>query len=409
MEHWRDNQGPPDGLATRLRYFTCFLARNGDLFARCLCHQHAVIEDGNQAEPHADHARRIGTGGIMNASKLSTLGGGSHQLLVDTEDLRLFTIEHRLEAERKAEVARADIDAADAGHVQNSVNIVDRLLRLDHRDHQHFVIGDRLVRARLAIGGGADRAGAALALGRIQAIAYQGPGFGLRVDHRADHAPGAAVQNLADDAGLVPGNPHQWRDRVPVHRLEALHHRLIVLHAVLDVDGHAVPAALRHYLGREAGRDGEPGVHASLARFQTRLEFVHHVFLGLVNTGVSAGLPAKCARRLSTVRSPMALRVSCVALATCGCSTTWSMPNSASGTWGSDSNTSRPAAPRLPSASALTSACSSTTDPRATLISVPSGPRALSTSALTMWCVAAPPGQITISTSQSRAISVRLA
>ena len=75
--------------------------------------------------------------------------------------------------------------------------------------------------------------------------------------------------------------------------------------------------------------------------------------------------------------------MACVALPTCGCSTTWSMANSASGTLGSDSNTSRPAAPRLPSARALTRAASSTTEPRATLISVPLCPSAARTSALT--------------------------
>jgi hypothetical protein len=39
---------------------------------------------------------------------------------------------------------------------------------------------------------------------------------------------------------------------------------------------------------------------------------------------------------------------------------------------------------------------------------MPSGPSALSTSALTRFFVAAPPGVITISTSASRAMSVRL-
>ena len=59
--------------------------------------------------------------------------------------------------------------------------------------------------------------------------------FLRRVDHRADHAIGAAVEHLADDAGLVPGHAHHRRHRMLVHRLEALHHGEIVLHAVLHV------------------------------------------------------------------------------------------------------------------------------------------------------------------------------
>ena len=60
------------------------------------------------------------------------------------------------------------------------------------------------------------------------------------------------------------------------HGLEALHHRLVVLHAVLHIDGDAVPAALRHHFGREAGRDGEPAIDGGLARFQSLLELVRH-------------------------------------------------------------------------------------------------------------------------------------
>ena len=152
-----------------------------------------------------------------------------------------------------------------------------RLLGLDHRDHQHFVVGDLLVVAGLAVHRGADRAVAALALRRIQAIGDQCLGFGLGVHHRADHAPGAAVQHLADDARLIPRHAHQRRDRVRLHRLEALHHGLVVLHAVLHVHGHAVPAALRHHLGGEAGGNGEPAVDAGLAGREARLEFVGHL------------------------------------------------------------------------------------------------------------------------------------
>ena len=90
-------------------------------------------------------------------------------------------------------------------------------------------------------------------------------GLFLGVDHRADHAIGAGVQHLADDAGLIPGHPHHRRHRMRLHRLETVHHGLVVLHAVLHVDGDAVEAALRDDLGGKTRRDRQPGVDHGLA------------------------------------------------------------------------------------------------------------------------------------------------
>nr|ACR34668.1 unknown [Zea mays] len=95
----------------------------------------------------------------------------------------------------------------------------------------------------------------------------------------------------------------------------------------------------------------------------------------------------------------MALRVSLVPLPTWGSSTTLSIPRSASGTLGSSSNTSSPAPPSRPSASAATISRSSTCGPRPTLISTPLGPSASITSRLTMWRVCAFSGHATTSTS----------
>ena len=103
----------------------------------------------------------------------------------------------------------------------------------------------------------------------------------------------------------------------------------------------------------------------------------------------------------------MALRVTTEAEPICGSSTTFCMAFSSSGTFGSLANTSSPAARMVPDFSAATSAGSSTTEPRATLISTPRGPSAFSTSALIIFAVAAPPGTITISVSTAFAISIR--
>src|ERR1700737_114317 len=66
-------------------------------------------------------------------------------------------------------------------------------------------------------------------------------------------------------------------------------------------------------------------------------------------TAVFSSSPAKCAARLAKTNSPMASRVSTVALARCGCSTTLSSPQGALGTFGSSAKTSSPAPPKRPS------------------------------------------------------------
>src|SRR5262249_30448422 len=79
----------------------------------------------------------------------------------------------------------------------------------------------------------------------------------------------------------------------------------------------------------------------------------------------------------------MAVRVSTVALPWCGCTITLGSFSSSGDGLGSLSNTSRAAWPRRPSARALMSAGSSTTLPRATLMSVPFRPSASITPAQT--------------------------
>src|SRR5918995_898060 len=250
---------------------------------RSHCHQARIVGDGHEMEAHADRPRGVACRAVVDAGEQAALLGGGDELLVDFQDLRLLAVELGHQAERQAEIARADIDAADARHLADGVDVVDRLLGLDHGNDQHFVVGRRLVGRGRAVGAGADRAVAALALGRIERIGDQRLGFGDVVHHRADHAPGAAVQDLADDAGLVPWHAHQRCHRMLVHRLEAGDHRMIVLHAVLHVEGDAVPAALRHGLGREAAGDGEPCVDAGLALFEALFQRV-----GRVHDGVSS-------------------------------------------------------------------------------------------------------------------------
>ena len=75
--------------------------------------------------------------------------------------------------------------------------------------------------------------------------------------------------------------------------------------------------------------------------------------------------PVNAAMQFSAASTAMRRRVATEALATCGASTTLSNCISSGCTRGSNSNTSRPAAAILPVFKASTSACSSTTGPRA--------------------------------------------
>src|SRR5438552_8176316 len=142
-----------------------FLAGLGDGRARRHGHQARIVGDGDEAKTLADHLGGVARRTVVDAGEQVAFLDGGQKLVVDRQDLRFVAIELGHQAERQAEVAGADIDAADARHVEDGVDIVDRLLGFDHRDDQHLVVGRRLVGRRLAVGAGADRTVAALALG----------------------------------------------------------------------------------------------------------------------------------------------------------------------------------------------------------------------------------------------------
>ena len=106
---------------------------------------------------------------------------------------------------------------------------------------------------------------------------------GIDVGHRLGGEQGLAQRFDVGDVGTRGAQPgcdadtdaDQRRHRMRLHRLEALDHRLIVLHAVLHVDGNAIPAAARHDFRREAAWDRQPAVDAGLARLQPPLQHVY--------------------------------------------------------------------------------------------------------------------------------------
>src|SRR6185436_6403529 len=134
-----------------------FLAGLGDGGAGSHGHQAGIVGDGHELEALADDLGGIARRGVMDAGELAALLHRGDELVVDRQHLRLVAVELGHQAERQAEVGGADIDAADARHVEDGVDVVDRLLGLDHGDDQHLVIGRRLVGGGRAVGAGADR------------------------------------------------------------------------------------------------------------------------------------------------------------------------------------------------------------------------------------------------------------
>src|ERR1700722_180312 len=214
-------------------------------------HQAALVRDRHELEAHVDGAYRAFGAGAVDAGMEAALAAFLHDLLVDLEDLRLVAVELWHQAIGEAEVGRPDIDAVDALDIEDLLHVLDGGLGLHHRQQHDLVIGGLLIGAGRAVHAGPDRAVGARAARRIFAVGDEVFALLPGVDHRTDDAVGAAVQHLADDAGLVPGHPHHRRHRMAVHGLETLHHREIILHAMLHVDGNAVEAALRNHLGRK--------------------------------------------------------------------------------------------------------------------------------------------------------------
>src|SRR6478752_5192658 len=229
-------------------------------------HQSAFVRQRYELEAHIDRAHRALGAATVNAGIETALSALLHDLLVDLEDFRLAAVELGHQPIGEAEVGGTDIDAVDALDIEDRFHVFDRRLGLHHREQYNFVVGGGLISAGRTIHAGTDRAVRTRAARRIFGVGDELFRLLIGVDHRTDHAIGAAVEYLADDARLVPGHADHRRYRMTVHRLEALHHRQVVLHAVLHIDGDAVEAALRDHLGGKPGRNRKPGVHHGLAR-----------------------------------------------------------------------------------------------------------------------------------------------
>src|SRR5450631_876554 len=300
-----------------LRFAARILAGLRDLHLGVGHHQTALVGQGHELEAHVDRAQRAVGAAAMDAGMEPALAALLHDLLVNLENLRLVAIEFWHQAVGEAEIGRADIDAVDALDIEDRFHVLDGGLGLHHREQHDLVVGGLLIGAGRTIHAGTDRAVRARAARRVFTVGNQALRLLLGVDHRADHAIGAAVEHLADDAGFVPGHPHHRRHRMAVHRLKTLHHRQVILHAVLHVDGDAVEPALRNHFGGKSGGYREPGVHHGFARGPYFLDVICHwsrfplrCVVSVEFTGMAAAIssrPAGCSPRSRRLRGRCSL------------------------------------------------------------------------------------------------------
>src|SRR5216684_1206121 len=239
-------------------------------------HQSAFVRQRYELEAHIDRAHRALGAAAVNAGIEAALAALLHDLLIDLQDFRLVAVEPGHQPIGEAEVGGTDIDAVDALDVEDRFHVFDRRLGLHHREQHNLVVCGGLISAGRTIHAGTDRAVRTRAARRIFGVGDEVFRLLPGVDHRTDHAIGAAIEHLADDARFIPGYADHRCYRMTVHRLEALYHRLVVLHAVLHIDGDAVEAALRDHLGGKPRRNRKPGVHHRLARCPYFLDVVCH-------------------------------------------------------------------------------------------------------------------------------------
>src|SRR5216110_156473 len=91
-------------------------------------HQAAFVRQRHELETHIDRFRRTCRAAAVNARINAALAALLHELLIDLQDFRLFTIELRHQTIREAEIGGTDIDRGNALDVENGFHVVDRCL-----------------------------------------------------------------------------------------------------------------------------------------------------------------------------------------------------------------------------------------------------------------------------------------
>ena len=171
----------------------------------------------------------------------------------------------RPQSERDRQVRGADVEAVEARRGRDLVEVVEPVVRLDHRETQRVPAED------LGIGRpgghlGADRPVRAPAVRRVAARLHRAGCLGRVVDQRQDHAGGADVERAHDQPRLVPRQPrHRHRAGAP-SRLEHRQERRLGRQSMLQVGAHEVVAGEPPELRRERAWDPRPQPEHGLSR-----------------------------------------------------------------------------------------------------------------------------------------------
>ncbi len=211
-------------------------------------HRQQIVRDGDHEEallqaPLGQRARGVDAG---HDTMTSATG---HDGLQRLGELGPVVVVARWQPEAEGEIGRTDVDRIDPGDGQDVVEVLERLHGLDHGDGGHGVVG--LLGVRAVPQTREDRPEATGPDRRVAAGLDDGRRLLGRVDHGHDDPLDARIEELADDAWLVPGDS---RDRTRGPKEDALHHRCGggVLHdAVLVVHAHVVEAGPSRGLGTD--------------------------------------------------------------------------------------------------------------------------------------------------------------
>ena len=151
-------------------------------------------------------------------------------------------------------------------HGKNVFQVVQRLLRFDHGEHDHGVVGMRVV-VGATVEQRPDRPEAARAKGRIVGGGNELLGILASAHHGTNHGVRAGVQDLHENAGVEPGNAHDGHGLGGGDGGQHVDRGLVVDHAVLEVDRQGIPALMRHRFGGEGVGNAQPAVDHGTAGF----------------------------------------------------------------------------------------------------------------------------------------------
>src|SRR5438270_7094328 len=176
---------------------------------------------GEELEPLLNEEVRVHPGrDEIHRGGDAVLRGGRRDFIERSLIDVALVVERYPQLDRK--IGRADQQDVDARDRGDGIEVLQRLVRLDHRhDNELVVHGIEVIAVILELAPLAAHPGvAAVAEGKIAAGAHGGLRLLSGVDHRHNDASRPGVKREADLIGLVRGDAHQRRGLVAAHCLD---------------------------------------------------------------------------------------------------------------------------------------------------------------------------------------------